>query len=128
MSSELVKKLEDREQTLRENLFYESAEEYDQGYIRGFFEAMGIVEKYETQQMKEPFYQLDEEQKRYFSSLMRLADNFELEEETDKGIRVKAVLFKVVSDSFKNKVPIDLVVLNAITLWAIEQEKLGEEK
>lgn len=71
MSSELVKKLEDREQTLRENLFYESAEDYDQGYLHGFFEAMAIVEQHEAQQMNEPFYQLDEKQ---MTHLRRLKD------------------------------------------------------
>ncbi|EAD5935106.1 hypothetical protein EZL62_01660 [Listeria monocytogenes] len=71
MSSELVKKLEDREQTLRENLFYKSSEEYDQGYIYGFREAMSIVETHEAKQMQEPFYQLDEEQQNRLERLRR---------------------------------------------------------
>ncbi|EAD6247431.1 hypothetical protein ACORB6_002939 [Listeria monocytogenes] len=159
MSSELVKKLEDKEHTLRENLFYKSDEEYDHGYIRGFWEAMSIVEQHEVEQMKgmdlrelvndeanfatpeeaeklfiqagyelemkEPFYQLDGEKKSCFSALMRLADNFEFEEEHEEGIRLKAVLHKFVSDAFKNEVPIDLAILNAITQLAIEQDKVG---
>lgn len=107
MSSELMKKLEDREQTLRENLFYKSAEEYDQGYIRGFFEALGIAEKHEAQQMKEPFYQLTDEQEQ---SLQECKDTY--------------LYFKSIGRKWDQ----DLKVEHAFTEWAIEQEKLKEEK
>ncbi|MCM8889318.1 hypothetical protein L1A97_04515 [Listeria monocytogenes] len=113
MSSELVKKLEDREQTLRENLFYESAEEYDQGYIRGFFEAMGIVEKYETQQMKEP---LDK------------SSQIALDQAKDIYLRSKANWELVIYGIDKHSHAKKSHVISRLAEWAIEQEKLEEEK
>lgn len=110
MSSELVKKLEDREQTLRENLFYESAEDYDQGYLHGFFEAMAIVEQHEAQQMKEPFYR--DRMLGYIDIKIKLmtASKSPMDEH-DKGMLNQLVMMK-----------------NWLTEWAIENKKLKEEK
>lgn len=120
MSSELVKKLEDREHTLRENLFYESAEEYDQGYLHGFFEAMAIVEQHEAQQMKEPFYQLDEEQQNLLNDMKTSFNDGEAVE----------IIFEMVFEEYEERLTtLKLIqVFNAFTTWAIEQEKLKEEK
>ncbi|EAD2079579.1 hypothetical protein [Listeria monocytogenes] len=120
MSSELVKKLEDREQTLRENLFYESAEDYDQGYLHGFFEAMAIVEQHEAQQMKEPFYQLDERQQEILSKCKEVYIN------CDKRVAAMYV-YSFLYDSAMDNLSV-AKILHAFTTWAIEQEKLEEEK
>lgn len=132
MSSELVKKLEDREQTLRENsLVYRLNEGYDYGVIDGFLEATNIVKQHEAEQMKEPFYQLTEEQIYLLNELQIIALEihcFDLNEVLDNCYHKRQIsgflsmLWESLDVIPKNQ------VFNAFTTWAIEQEKMEEEE
>ncbi|EAH0491786.1 hypothetical protein D3Y79_02365 [Listeria monocytogenes] len=157
MSSELVKKLEDREQTLRENsLVYRLDEGYDYGFIDGFLEATNIVKAHEAEQMKgmdlrklvddkdnyatpeeaeklfiqagytlvtkneqmkEPFYQLDEEQEKLLEKCKKEFRCLRLIYTSDKACEDLISMY-----------PLSLRAIHAFTTWAIEQEKKEEEE
>lgn len=111
MSSELVKKLEE---ILEERYFLSEGD-----LVRlGFNLAIGEVKLYEAQQMKEPFYRLEEEQLQHLQRLK------------DMVVLVKIPINKVFPMLYK--LPIDknnnLLLIHAFTTWAIEQEKLEEDK
>lgn len=99
MSSELVKKLE------KEHTYYIRSGEPDLAF--GVGKAILIVKEHEAQQMKEPFYQLDEEQ--------------------EEALRLRKSTYLYFKSIGRPWIP-DLKVEHAFTEWAIEQEKLEEEK
>ncbi len=65
MSSELVKKLDAEWHKWDEDIENEELPHWQsedrKGFLRGLDLAINIATKHEAQQMKEPFYQLDEE-------------------------------------------------------------------
>lgn len=111
MNSELVKKLD------AELIRYKRQFLGDIAY--GIDMARQIVKEHEAQQMKEPFYQLDEKEEKL---LHTLKSEFTHEKLTriDLGIdkKVKGLIY-VHSCSFQ--------VVKLFAEWAIEQEKLEEE-
>lgn len=132
MSSKLIKKLE----ALQELEEYRCKQEgtttqYAAGYIHGLGEAIGIAEKHEAQQMKEPFYQLDEEQENLLNELQIVSREIkclDLDEVLDKCYHKRlvneqlAILWESLDVIPKNQ------VFNAFTTWAIKQDNLEEEK
>lgn len=76
-----------------------------------------IVKEHEAQQMKEPFYQLDEAEKGYFDHSMKIYDRFRVEGDSHREAFYRVVML------IKN-----MRTLHAFTTWAIEQEKLEEEE
>lgn len=108
MSSELVKYLQKK---LEEDYFLSEGD-----FVRlGFNLAIGEVKLYEAQQ---PFYRLDEKQLQH---LQRLKDMVVLAKSPIN--KVFPMLYKLPIDKNNN-----LLLIHAFTQWAIEQEKLKEEK
>ncbi|EAE7843991.1 hypothetical protein BMJ43_10915 [Listeria monocytogenes] len=99
MSSELVKKLEEEAE------FYNNRGDNMVGW--GVYLASNIVKAHEAQQMKEPFYQLTDEQEQ---SLQEYKNTY--------------LYFKSIGRKWDQDFKVD----HAFAEWAIEQEKLKEEK
>lgn len=99
MRSELVKKLEK-----------EYADYIRSGEIEiaiGIGESIRIVKEHEAQQMKEPFYQLTDEQEQ---SLQEYKNTY--------------LYFKSIGRKWDQDFKVD----HAFAAWALEEEKLEEEK
>lgn len=118
MSSELVKKLELAKLKYADDLVKVAAEDFCEGFMEGIQAATNVVKEHEKQQMKEPFYPLDEEQLKH---LQRLKDMVVLAKIPIN--KVFPMLYKLPIDKNNN-----LLLIHAFTQWAIEQEKLEEEK
>lgn len=113
MSSELVKYLQKK---LEEDYFLSEGD-----FVRlGFNLAIGEVKLYEAKQMKEQFYQLDERQQEILSKCKEVYTN------CDKRVAAMYV-YSFLYDSALDNLSV-VKILNAFTKWAIEQEKLEEEK
>lgn len=130
MSSELVKKLDaewtkwDADVEDRRHPNWQS--EHRTGFLMGIEYAANIVEQHEAQQMKEPFYQLDEEQENLLNELQIVSREIkclDLDEVLDKCYHKRlvneqlAILWESLDVIPKNQ------VFNAFTTWAIEQKK-----
>ncbi|EMK0855201.1 hypothetical protein V8K53_000615 [Listeria monocytogenes] len=131
MRSELVKKLELAKLEYEDDLVKVAAEDFCEGFMEGIQAATNVVREHEAQQMKEPFYQLDEEQENLLNELQIVSREikcFDLDEVLDKCYHKRlvneqlAILWESLDVIPKNQ------VFNAFTTWAIEQEKLEEEK
>lgn len=74
----------------------------------------------EAQQMKEPFYPLDEEQQNLLNDMKTSFNDGEAVE----------IIFEMVFEEYEERLTtLKLIqVFNAFTSWAIEQGKLGEEE
>ncbi|KAA9534111.1 hypothetical protein [Listeria monocytogenes] len=107
MSSELVKKLELAKLEYEDDLVKVAAEDFCEGFMEGIQAATNIVKEHEAQQMKEPFYQLTDEQEQ---SLQEYKNTY--------------LYFKSIGRKWDQDFKVD----HAFAEWAIEQEKLEEEK
>lgn len=122
MSSELVKKLElAKINTSFIDYGHDGATwiKHD-NYNSGLIDAIDIVKSHEAQQMKEPFYKLDEEQQNLLNDMKTSFNDGEAVE----------IIFEMVFEEYDERLTtLKLIqVFNAFTTWAIEQEKLEEEK
>lgn len=121
MSSELVKKLEAEYEKIDADVEDERhpnwQSEHKKGFLMGLDYALNIAEKHEAQQMKEPFYQLDEEQLKHLQRLK------------DMVVLVKTPIRKIFTMLYA--LPIDknnnLLLIHAFTKWAIEQERKSKD-
>ncbi|EAF0949789.1 hypothetical protein B9R53_15030 [Listeria monocytogenes] len=95
-------------------------------YNSALVDAIRIVKTHEAQQMKEPFYQLDEEQENLLNELQIVSREIkclDLDEVLDKCYHKRlvneqlAILWESLDVIPKNQ------VFNAFTTWAIEQKK-----
>lgn len=109
MSSELVKKLED--QKMGDHYFVlpgsNSRGLLVDNHNKTLDIAIDIVKEHEAKQMKEPFYQLTDKQ--------------------EEALRLRKSTYLYFKSIGRPWIP-DLEVEHAFTEWAIEQEKLEEEK
>ncbi|MCX77473.1 hypothetical protein DXQ21_00190 [Listeria monocytogenes] len=124
MSSELVKKLQAEwdkwDADVEDERHTNWQSEYRTGFLDGLNHAINIAEKHEAEQIKEPFYQLDQKQTNLLAG-MKTAFNDGEDLET---------LFEMVFEEYEDKLSTLKLnqVFNAFTTWAIEQEKMEEEK
>ncbi|EGO5453274.1 hypothetical protein [Listeria monocytogenes] len=120
MSSKLIKKLEALQELEEYRCKQEGTTQYAEGYIHGLGEAIGIAEKHEAQQMKEPFYQLDEKQQNILNDMKTTFNDGEAVE----------IIFEMVFEEYEDILNTSklIQVIQKFTKWAIEQEKLEEEK
>lgn len=112
MSSELVRKL-NRERINLIRIRQQRPTEYDAGFLDGFSYTLYLIEQYEAQQMKEP---LDKSSKAA------------LEQAKDIYLRSKANWELVIYGIDKHSHAKKSHVISRLAEWAIEQEKLEEEK
>ncbi|MBM5707766.1 hypothetical protein [Listeria ivanovii] len=120
MSSKLIDKLEAL-QALEEHWCKHSGAttEYASGYIHGLGEAIGIAEQHEVEQMKEPFYQLDQKEETQLNMLKK------------EFLRLKSLYGRAPFDGdirgliFMHSCGVS--VIHAFKTWAIKQEKMEEE-
>ncbi|HDT9928424.1 TPA: hypothetical protein RED94_000043 [Listeria monocytogenes] len=120
MSSELVKKLELAKLEYEDDLVKVAAEDFCEGFMEGIQAATNVVREHEAQQMKEPFYQLDQKQTNLLADMKT----------TFRDGEDLVNIFEMVFEEYEDKLSTLKLnqVFNAFTTWAIEQEKKKEEE
>ncbi|EAD5308163.1 hypothetical protein ED407_02940 [Listeria monocytogenes] len=113
MSSELIKKLELAKLKYAGDLVKVAAEDFCEGFMEGIQAATSVVKEHEAQQMKEP---LDK------------SSQIALDQAKDIYLRSKANWELVIYGIDKHSHAKKSHVISRLAEWAIEQEKLEEEK